>query len=66
MKPIVLIHGYSAESPTDGAASITGIYGDLPQRITKGSTDLNPPPFQIDTHIGPEVAAQLSQGSQPH
>jgi hypothetical protein len=33
MKPIVLIHGYSAESPTDDAASIQGIYGDLPQRL---------------------------------
>ncbi len=33
MKPIVLIHGYSAESPADDQASITGIYGDLPQRL---------------------------------
>jgi predicted dinucleotide-utilizing enzyme len=33
MKPIVLIHRYSAESPTDDAASIGGIYGDLPQRL---------------------------------
>lgn len=30
MKPIVLIHGYSAESRQSDPASITGIYGDLP------------------------------------
>src|SRR6266478_7134309 len=33
MKPIVLVHGYSAESPADDPASVTGIYGDLPQRL---------------------------------
>jgi pimeloyl-ACP methyl ester carboxylesterase len=33
MKPIVLIHGYSAESPTADPASIENIYGDLPRRL---------------------------------
>jgi pimeloyl-ACP methyl ester carboxylesterase len=33
MKPIVLIHGYSAESPTPDPTSIENIYGDLPQRL---------------------------------
>ena len=33
MKPIVLIHGYSSESPTPDPASIENIYGDLPQRL---------------------------------
>lgn len=33
MKPIVLIHGYSAESPDEDPTSIAGIYGDLPQRL---------------------------------
>lgn len=33
MKPIVLIHGYSSESPTDDPTSIGNIYGDLPQRL---------------------------------
>jgi pimeloyl-ACP methyl ester carboxylesterase len=33
MKPIVLIHGYSSESPTPEPASIEKIYGDLPQRL---------------------------------
>lgn len=33
MKPIVLIHGYSAESPTPDPASIEKIYGSLPQRL---------------------------------
>ena len=33
MKPIVLIHGYSSESPTTEPASIENIYGDLPQRL---------------------------------
>ncbi len=33
MKPIVLIHGYSSESPTAEPASIESIYGDLPRRL---------------------------------
>ena len=33
MKPIVLIHGYSSESPTAEPASIEKIYGDLPRRL---------------------------------
>lgn len=33
MKPIVLIHGYSSESPTSDPTSIGNIYGDLPQRL---------------------------------
>jgi pimeloyl-ACP methyl ester carboxylesterase len=33
MKPIVLIHGYSAESPTSDPTSIENIYGDLPRRL---------------------------------
>lgn len=33
MKPIVLIHGYSSESPTPDPTSIGNIYGDLPQRL---------------------------------
>ena len=33
MKPIVLIHGYSSESPTADPVSIANIYGDLPQRL---------------------------------
>src|SRR5215510_5313707 len=33
MKPIVLIHCYSSESPTPEPASIEKIYGDLPQRL---------------------------------
>lgn len=33
MKPIVLIHGYSSESPTPEPASIEKIYGDLPLRL---------------------------------
>ncbi len=33
MKPIVLIHGYSSESPTADPTSISDIYGDLPQRL---------------------------------
>jgi pimeloyl-ACP methyl ester carboxylesterase len=33
MKPIVLIHGYSAESPTPDPTSIGNIYGDLPARL---------------------------------
>lgn len=33
MKPIVLIHGYSSESPTADPTSISNIYGDLPQRL---------------------------------
>lgn len=33
MKPIVLIHGYSSESPTSDPTSISNIYGDLPSRL---------------------------------
>jgi pimeloyl-ACP methyl ester carboxylesterase len=33
MKPIVLIHGYSAESPSSDPTSIANIYGSLPQRL---------------------------------
>ncbi len=33
MKPIVLIHGYSSESPTPDPVSIGNIYGDLPRRL---------------------------------
>jgi hypothetical protein len=33
MKPIVLIHEYSAESHDEDQALIEGIYGDLPQRL---------------------------------
>jgi pimeloyl-ACP methyl ester carboxylesterase len=33
MKPIVLIHGYSSESPTADPESIETIYGDLPRRL---------------------------------
>jgi hypothetical protein len=33
MKPIVLVHGYSAESPTADPSSIENIYGDLPRRL---------------------------------
>src|SRR5580765_2681760 len=33
MKPIVLIHGYSSESPTPEPVSIENIYGDLPRRL---------------------------------
>ena len=33
MKPIVLIHGYSSESPTPDPISIANIYGTLPQRL---------------------------------
>ncbi len=33
MKPIVLIHGYSSESPTADPTSIANIYGDLPRRL---------------------------------
>ncbi len=33
MKPIVLIHGYSSESPTPDPTSIANIYGTLPQRL---------------------------------
>ncbi len=35
MKPIVLIHGYSAESKDSRKASIQKIYGDLPQALRK-------------------------------
>ena len=31
--PVLLIHGYSAESPETAAASIAGIYGNLPARL---------------------------------
>ena len=33
MKPIVLVHGYSSESPTPDPVSIENIYGDLPRRL---------------------------------
>ena len=33
MKPIVLVHGYSAESPSPDPTSIANIYGTLPQRL---------------------------------
>jgi pimeloyl-ACP methyl ester carboxylesterase len=33
MRPIVLIHGYSSESPTPDPTSIANIYGDLPRRL---------------------------------
>src|SRR5262245_41882173 len=33
MKPIVLIHGYSAESKESTAASIASIYGTLPKDL---------------------------------
>jgi hypothetical protein len=33
MKPIILIHGYSSESPTPDPTSIENIYGDLPRRL---------------------------------
>lgn len=33
MKPIVVIHGYSSESPTADPTSIGNIYGDLPERL---------------------------------
>lgn len=33
MKPIVLIHGYSAESPASDPTSIASIYGILSQRL---------------------------------
>lgn len=33
MKPMVLIHGYSSESPTPDPTSIADIYGDLPRRL---------------------------------
>ena len=33
MKPIVLIHGYSSESPTPDPISVANIYGTLPQRL---------------------------------
>lgn len=33
MEPIVLIHGYSAESKETDRASIAAIYGDLPDRL---------------------------------
>jgi len=36
MKPVVLIHGYSAESPTSDHKSITDIYGNLPQDLHDG------------------------------
>ena len=36
MKPIVLIHGYSSESPTPEPTSIANIYGTLPQRLRAG------------------------------
>src|SRR2546429_2471977 len=39
MKPIVLIHGYSAESPSADPTSIANIYGTLPQRL-RGSYDV--------------------------
>jgi hypothetical protein len=35
MKPIVLIHGYSAESEKSTKRAITGIYGDLPKALEK-------------------------------
>jgi len=33
MKPLLLIHGYSAESPTSDHTSITAIYGNLPRDL---------------------------------
>ncbi len=33
MKPIVLIHGYSAESKTASAAATAKIYGTLPEAL---------------------------------
>src|SRR4029450_4685316 len=39
MKPVVLIHGYSAESPSADPTSIANIYGTLPQRL-RGSYDV--------------------------
>ena len=39
MKPVVLIHGYSAESPSPDPTSIANIYGSLPQRL-RGSYDV--------------------------
>jgi len=39
MKPVVLIHGYSAESPSPDPTSIANIYGTLPQRL-RGSYDV--------------------------
>jgi pimeloyl-ACP methyl ester carboxylesterase len=39
MKPVVLIHGYSSESPSPDPTSIANIYGSLPQRL-RGSYDV--------------------------
>src|SRR6476659_641312 len=39
MKPVVLVHGYSAESPTADPTSIGNIYGTRPQRL-RGSYDV--------------------------
>src|SRR4051794_36448670 len=39
MKPVVLIHGYSAESHSPDPTSIANIYGTLPQRL-RGSYDV--------------------------
>ena len=35
MKPIVLIHGYSAESKETDKSAITSIYGDMPKALRK-------------------------------
>ena len=39
MKPIVLIHGYSAESKTATPSAITKIYGTMPQALRQRYND---------------------------
>ena len=65
MKPIVLIHGYSSESPTADPDSIANIYGDLPRRLRESydvvEVDLSRYVSLNDSVSVPDIARALNR-----
>ena len=45
MEPVLLVHGYSAESASDDEADVARIFGNLPQDLKE---KLGPPVFDVN------------------
>ncbi len=64
MKPIVFIHGYSAESAETDRKSIRGIYGDLPQTLRRRHGGRNVVEVDLSRYISLDDGIRLDDVSR--
>jgi hypothetical protein len=64
MKPIVLIHGYSAESAKSTKKAITGIYGDLPRSLRKAYGSANVVEIDLSRYVSLEDGLTIDDVSR--